>query len=80
MWNLSPSELTGLSPRQVARRRCTGEHLVAHQDGGMATEANIAAACWACNQRRHRRKEAVSSSEFQVLVQMRVAEGRWREW
>ncbi|MDN4148680.1 HNH endonuclease [Pseudomonas tohonis] len=76
MWNSSPDELEGLTPRQATRRQCTGEHLVAHQDGGKATASNIAAACWACNQLRHSGKEALSPTEFEALVKARIAKGR----
>jgi hypothetical protein len=41
--------------------------------------ANIVAACWRCNQARHRRKFALESDEFQDLVLKRIRLGRWHE-
>jgi hypothetical protein len=46
----------GLSLKHTRRRKCTAEHLVARNDGGVDLHSNIAAACLDCNLTRHRRK------------------------
>jgi hypothetical protein len=76
MWLESPSELA-LRPRAAVFRQCTAEHLLARQDGGPDEPYNIAAACWLCNQIRHRRKKALSAEDFRALVRLRLANGRW---
>ncbi|WP_345778729.1 HNH endonuclease signature motif containing protein [Xanthomonas nasturtii] len=76
MWLACPTELE-LPPRSARRRQCTAEHLVAQQDGGKDTRENIAAACWTCNQRRHRRKKLITPEAFRALVRRRVAAGKW---
>lgn len=79
MWNASPDELKaiGLSPRTSAPLRCTAEHLVAQQDGGKDVTGNIAAACWLCNTRRHKRKSPPAASEYKVFVRKRMHKGKW---
>lgn len=57
--------------------KCTAEHLNAHQDGGTIAQSNIVAACWFCNQQRHRRKVAPVPEQFRKLVQQRMSKGRW---
>ncbi|WOB27738.1 MULTISPECIES: HNH endonuclease [Xanthomonas] len=76
MWLTSPTELK-LSHRSARRDQCTAEHLTAQQDGGKDTRGNIAAACWTCNQRRHRRKKRLTPEAFKALVRRRVAAGKW---
>ena len=79
MWNASPDELKpwGLRARTVAPLRCTAEHLIAQQDGGKDVAGNIAAACWLCNQRRHKRKSPPPPDAYRAFVQKRVAKGKW---
>lgn len=79
MWNGSPDELKalGLRPRTAAPLRCTAEHLVAQQDGGRDTASNIAAACWLCNTRRHKRKTPPCPEVYRAFVQKRLARGKW---
>ncbi|MEB1902848.1 HNH endonuclease signature motif containing protein [Xanthomonas campestris pv. campestris] len=76
MWLSSPAELE-LAARFARRYQCTAEHLMAQQDGGKDTRGNIAAACWTCNQRRHRRKKLLTPEAFKALVRRRVAAGKW---
>jgi HNH endonuclease len=65
-------------PLRLARfYECTGEHLIAHKDGGSVSQANIVAACWLCNQRRHKRKHELDPDNFISLVQRRIKGGRW---
>lgn len=62
MWNTSPDELKpfGLRAKKATPLHCTAEHLVAEQEGGNDLAGNIAAACWLCNTRRHKRKSPPS--------------------
>ncbi|WP_394540206.1 HNH endonuclease [Lysobacter enzymogenes] len=76
MWLQSPSELD-LQPPRTMSRQCTAEHLIARHEGGRSTRENIAAACWLCNQRRHRRRRPLSPDAFRELVAERIAKGRW---
>lgn len=66
-----------LTSNQARRLRCTAEHLVAKRDGGPNGRDNIVAACWLCNQRRHRRKNPLTWQEFLRLVTFRVTRNRW---
>lgn len=79
MWRSAPEELAplGLRARTATPLRCTAEHLVARQDGGGDGRANLAAACWFCNQGRHRRKQPLSPDAYRALVRQRMAKGKW---
>lgn len=79
MWRDSPDELSplGLRRRMATPLRCTAEHLLAQQDGGNDVESNIAAACWLCNTRRHKRKSPPSPDAYRALVQRRLNQGKW---
>jgi len=79
MWNNSPDELKtlGLHSRTAAPLRCTAEHLVAQQDGGKDVANNIAAACWLCNTRRHKRKSPPPPAAYRAFVQQRLVKGKW---
>ncbi len=57
--------------------RCTAEHLHPRSEGGRNTADNIVAACWYCNNRRHRRKLPLSPEAHRQHVQQRMAAGRW---
>ncbi|MBN9334231.1 HNH endonuclease signature motif containing protein [Devosia sp.] len=57
--------------------RCTAEHLRARCDGGKDVLENIVAACWLCNNRRHRRKLPLAPEEYRELVRNRLSSGRW---
>lgn len=76
MWLHSPDEL-GLRKRSSLPRQCTAEHLIARQDGGKDAIENVVAACWLCNQRRHRRKRQRGANDYRAFVQRRIASGRW---
>jgi hypothetical protein len=81
MWLSSPTELglAGLHCAASKRLQCTAEHLQARCDGGSDQVANIAAACWHCNQLRHRRRRPLGPTEFLQYVQHRVRKGAWHE-
>ena len=67
----------GISDRQARLLRCTGEHLVAHQDGGSSKQGNIVAACEFCNKQRHAKKVARSPSKHRTFVRKRLKQGAW---
>jgi hypothetical protein len=80
MWSDDPSELSSeynISRAQANILRCTGEHLVAYKDDGSSGKENIVAACWYCNQRRHRRKSNPSIKQYKIMIQRRLKQGRW---
>lgn len=68
----------GLRPTAVQPLKCTAEHLKARRDGGGNAAANIAAACWACNKRRHATSgQAMAPEAYRRHVQRRIAKRRW---
>ena len=80
MWLEHPQEVSTVvrvKPRTISGLRCTAEHLVARQDGGLKTESNIVAACQTCNSRRHRAGMPLSPSEYRRKVQTRLKKGKW---
>lgn len=80
MWTSNPREFAlkhNITLAQAMRLQCTGEHLEARQDGGSDSLSNIVAACWHCNQRRHRRKEAPPPEHYKQFVRKRMSQGRW---
>jgi 5-methylcytosine-specific restriction endonuclease McrA len=80
MWQANPEQFAarhGLTMGQVQALRCTGEHLVAHKDGGGAAQDNIVAACWYCNRRRHTRKADLSPDQFKNHVGKGMKRGAW---
>tara|TARA_R110002049_G_scaffold189793_3_gene358424 strand:+ start:3393 stop:3740 length:348 start_codon:yes stop_codon:yes gene_type:complete len=80
MWLDNPSDFSAehkISLKQASKFQCTGEHLMAFQDGGSSSQKNIVAACIFCNQTRHKRKNAPSPIIYKALVQKRVRQGKW---
>ena len=81
MWLENQAEFAralGLRPTAVQVLQCTAEHLHARQQGGTDRAGNIAAACWACNKRRHARGgTAMDPETFRRYVQRRIAKRRW---
>lgn len=80
MWQKSPEHFAfrhAISLGLAGRFQCTGEHLVAHKDGGSATQGNIVAACWYCNRKRHQRKSPPEPQAYRTYVQRRIRTGRW---
>jgi 5-methylcytosine-specific restriction endonuclease McrA len=70
----------GISLARAKFFQCTGEHLVAYNKGGSASRKNIVAACLFCNQKRHKRKNPPSPSEYAVLVEKRLERGAWNAY
>ncbi|WP_414635381.1 HNH endonuclease [Azospira sp.] len=64
---------------QARLLQCTAEHLRARQDGGKNSPGNIAAACWYCNTRRHKRVHQLRPEEFRQHVVKRMRNGRWHQ-
>lgn len=80
MWLVDPEAFAKrleIAIRQTTHLRCTVEHLDARCDGGSDAATNIAAACWICNSRRHRRKIPLNRKAFRELVSRRIECGRW---
>jgi hypothetical protein len=67
-------------PERFARyMKCTAEHLLARQDRGDDTAANVVAACAWCNTMRHqgRPSKAPDPIRYRQDVARHVALGRW---
>lgn len=80
MWIRNPLEILSkynITPRQTKYLQCTGEHLIAHQDGGTSVQCNIVAACRFCNLGRHKIKVAPNPEEYMRYVQRQMSQGRW---
>jgi 5-methylcytosine-specific restriction endonuclease McrA len=80
MWVNDPGELTAryaVTARQADLLKCTGEHLIAHSEGGAAAAENIAAACAFCNGTRHRAKAPLNPQSYEMKVRKRLSRGAW---
>lgn len=67
----------GISLNQAQYLKCTGEHLVAHNEGGSGKLKNIVAACRFCNEKRHNRKNPPDPQAYSALVERRLQKGGW---
>lgn len=81
MWLDSPDKFMltySVTKPAALNLRCTAEHLLPRREGGRDDVRNIVAACWWCNNRRHRgRRKPLSPIEFRTLVQHQMAKGSW---
>lgn len=80
MWENDPGSFAlvhKFTLKQARWFKCTAEHLVAKQDGGLDTAENIVAACRWCNSRRHKRKTVPASKAYLQMVQHRMRRGGW---
>ena len=80
MWTSDPigfSRKYKITLKQTKQLQCTGEHLVAHANGGPASIENIVAACAYCNRRRHQRDNEISPGKYKSLIAKRLHKGRW---
>ncbi len=80
MWQETPEQFASryrIGVRLAKRFQCTGEHLIAHKDGGTASQSNIVAACRFCNQTRHKKKSVPTPERYQQQVQHRISKGKW---
>ena len=80
IWEKNPESFAlvhKITRKQAQWFKCTAEHLVAKQDGGLDTPENIVAACRWCNSRRHMRKTVPAPKAYLQLVQHRVRRGHW---
>lgn len=77
MWSgtldLKPSTVL----RTVSQLQCTAEHLKARQDGGGDNQTNIVAACFKCNQARHRPRSPRDPNSHLRHVRRRIKKGKW---
>ncbi|WP_421865640.1 HNH endonuclease [Marinobacter adhaerens] len=71
------ARLHGISLARAKYFQCTGEHLVAHSEGGSASQTNIVAACLFCNRNRHQRKNPPTPEAYSQLVEKRLERGGW---
>ncbi len=71
------ARLYGITLGQARQFQCTAEHLLARQDGGGDVRSNIVAACFVCNQRRHKRKQPLEPEIYREFIQRRLSQGRW---
>ena len=62
---------------QASLLKCTAEHLTPRENGGNDTPSNVAAACWYCNSRRHRRKQPLSPEQYRKHVVSQLHKGGW---
>lgn len=76
-YSVSFSQRHVLSHRQAKLLQCTAEHLLARQDGGIDSANNIVAACWYCNQQRHRPKVPPAPDMNRQRVQQKMKRGGW---
>jgi len=69
----------GITLAQAKQFQCTGEHLLARQDGGDNSESNVVAACRHCNEHRHKYRpaSAPSPTTYKEQVLRRLSQGRW---
>lgn len=80
MWLKNPSTFAaalGISAKEASQLRGTAEHLIAKQEGGPNSRANIVAACLRCNATRHRMPIPLDPNEYHQHVQRRMRAGRW---
>lgn len=80
MWLAHPERFASrhrLNKREVARFKCTAEHLVARRDGGTHLQTNIVAACRFCNATRHKFRCAPEPTAYVQHVHRRLTAGRW---
>lgn len=80
MWQDSADSFAkqhGITVKQSRYFQCTAEHLQARQDGGKDVFGNIAAACFRCNQLRHKRLKPMAPEQYQKHVEKRVSKGGW---
>ena len=67
-----------ITPGQAKLLRCTGEHLIPHQDGGTSKSDNIVAACLFCNSHRHKyNRQEIHPEAYKKLARNRLSTGHW---
>ncbi len=65
------------SSRILKRFLCTAEHVIARSEGGSSAPTNIVAACYFCNQTRHRARNPKSHQDYKLYVANRLTQGKW---
>jgi hypothetical protein len=66
-----------ITTKQAKFFQCNAEHLEARQDDGKDGESNIVAACYFCNQKRHKCKKPKDPVSYKRYVGSRVVKGKW---
>lgn len=80
MWKENSQEFAerhGLTFRQSRLLQATGEHLIPYSLGGPATNKNIVAACFHCNQTRHKYGGNPTVEAYMHRVHARMNLGKW---
>ena len=82
MWTDDPEAFArreGMPFKLAKYLRCTAEHLLARQNSGEDTQENIVAACFWCNQARHRGRQhrAPDWASYKAKVEKLISRGRW---
>gem|GEM_PF-308648 len=80
MWSDDPEAFAKkykITIKQAKPFQCTAEHLKAKQDGGKDAESNIVAACFYCNQKRHKCKSPKDPISYKQYVTNRLEKGKW---
>lgn len=80
MWRRDPAAFAashGLTIGQARLLQVTAEHLLPRSDGGKDSYANIAAACWYCNLKRHKARSTLSPAAYAIKVQGQLKRGCW---
>lgn len=83
MWLNSVKEFAQanqLSLKQAMLFKCTAEHLHARSESGNDSSTNIAAACWFCNSRRHRRRIPLKPDSYLEFVKKKLSAGGWNNF
>ncbi len=82
MWLENPKAFAiryNITHKQTKLFQCTAEHLKAKQDGGKDGAKNIVAACYCCNQRRHKCKAPKDPISYKQYVTNRIMKGKWNQ-
>jgi hypothetical protein len=80
MWLTNRKEFANkynISELEADRFRCTAEHLLARCDGGKDDSKNIVAACYFCNNSRHRKKVPLEPDNYKLYVIRRLKKRKW---
>lgn len=80
MWESSPDSFAAtheITRAQARNFQCTAEHLHAKCDGGKDSAFNIVAACFRCNNRRHKCTRPLDAIAYKERVRNAMARGKW---
>lgn len=80
MWHRNVRDFArehALTSKLARRFQATAEHLCARSDGGADVSENIVAACWYCNNQRHRTKRPLCPENYAQRVRLKLSRGKW---